>query len=496
MDQSEVDAIQRPAFAYDQLERPENSIRLLEVLPVFEHGLVHVELREYTEKEKVQYRCLSYVWGSPTGKKHEIVLNDCKFIVHNNLYLFLQKASLRIPRTLLWIDAISINQDDATEKGKQVTRMADIYSGAIETLVWLGDKPDLNTALFLINHSHETPAVRDILHPLVQLHSDPYWSRAWIVQEIVRSKRSIVHTIEEHAPWERIVVVMRSCGFAEHTLHAIMPLNPVSYFDMWQDYHDIQPDGDKQGLRWIWDVMYPLYDAQCTDHRDRIYGVISLVEGGKDFEVKYMEPAIKLFWRAGSYFGAWAQPALIEILRRALRLEKSDLASSLESHMEDDLTVPLNGTVIRAQTSALDAVVRCDDTACNRYKALGQIPCSHHDILLCTRTLNSSRYCSSFACVHILLCPVVNSTNGAFEITLLAGARFTHRGVFRKRLASTALQQYAAEGWQEMSDWREFEDSIKGRALEGQWRLQIPAALAIELGKCDTTLYSQVDLPS
>ncbi|KAH3954458.1 hypothetical protein HBH98_073500 [Parastagonospora nodorum] len=116
-----------------------------------------------------------------------------------------------------------------------VTRMADIYSGAIETLIWLGDKPHLNTALFLINHSHDTRAIRDILHPLVQLHSDPYWSRAWVVQEIVRSKKSIIHTMEEHPSLEHVVVAMRSCGFAEHTMHAIMPLNPVSCFDMWQD---------------------------------------------------------------------------------------------------------------------------------------------------------------------------------------------------------------------------------------------------------------------
>jgi hypothetical protein len=166
----------------------------------------------------------------------------------------------------MWIDAISINQEDATEKGNQVTRMANIHSGAIETLIWLGDKPHLNTALFLINHSHETHAIRDVLHPLVRLHSDPYWSCAWVVQEIVRSKKSIIYTMEEHAPLERVVVAMRSCGFAEHMMNAITALNAASYFDMGQDYHEVQPCGDGLGLRWIWHVIYPLYDAQCTDH--------------------------------------------------------------------------------------------------------------------------------------------------------------------------------------------------------------------------------------
>jgi len=97
--------------------------------------------------------------------------------VLENLYSFLQEVARHFPRILLWIDAISINQEDATEKGEQVTRMADVYSGAIETLVWLGDKPRLNTATFPINHSRQMPAVRDILYPLVELHSDPYWSK-------------------------------------------------------------------------------------------------------------------------------------------------------------------------------------------------------------------------------------------------------------------------------------------------------------------------------
>jgi hypothetical protein len=135
-----------------------------------------------------------------------------------------------------------------------------------------------------------------------------------------------------------------------------------------------------------------------------------------------------------------------------------------------------------------------DDTACNRYKALGQIPCSHQDVLLCPRTHNNLRYCSNFACVHVLLCPTANCTNGAFEFTLLAGARFTYPGIFRKILASTALQQHTAQGWREISDWQRVENNIKGRIQECRWRLRIPPTLAIDLSECDTTLFSQVDL--
>ena len=42
--------------------------------------------------------------------------------------------------THLWVDAICINQADLTERGAQVSLMADIYQGAKKTIVWLGEE--------------------------------------------------------------------------------------------------------------------------------------------------------------------------------------------------------------------------------------------------------------------------------------------------------------------------------------------------------------------
>ena len=43
---------------------------------------------------------------------------------------------------MLWIDRISIHQDDTKEKERQVKLMANIYGSASLVLVWLGPDPD------------------------------------------------------------------------------------------------------------------------------------------------------------------------------------------------------------------------------------------------------------------------------------------------------------------------------------------------------------------
>lgn len=42
----------------------------------------------------------------------------------------------------IWIDAICINQSDDAEKSVQVAMMADIYAGAKNVIVWLGEGTD------------------------------------------------------------------------------------------------------------------------------------------------------------------------------------------------------------------------------------------------------------------------------------------------------------------------------------------------------------------
>ncbi|KAI1281090.1 heterokaryon incompatibility protein-domain-containing protein [Xylaria sp. FL0933] len=87
---------------------------------------------------KGRYKALSYVWGSPkvtemvifNGENHDVTINLACAMRH-----------LRSSEEILtiWIDALCIDQSNISEKNRQVAMMRDIYAGAEEVVVFLGD---------------------------------------------------------------------------------------------------------------------------------------------------------------------------------------------------------------------------------------------------------------------------------------------------------------------------------------------------------------------
>jgi hypothetical protein len=49
---------------------------------------------------------------------------------------------------IIWIDAIRINQNNATERNLQVSKMPDIYKKASEVLIWLGEDREYGEMVF------------------------------------------------------------------------------------------------------------------------------------------------------------------------------------------------------------------------------------------------------------------------------------------------------------------------------------------------------------
>jgi len=78
------------------------------------------------------YAALSYVWGDENetatimvnGQKREVTTN-----LETALRAFCRKSEFG-DGFKLWVDAISINQNDLEERGRQVSRMREIYSTA------------------------------------------------------------------------------------------------------------------------------------------------------------------------------------------------------------------------------------------------------------------------------------------------------------------------------------------------------------------------------
>jgi len=94
-------------------------------------------LESSTFLEKPTYTALSYTWGSP-NKTRTIKVDGRKIENRDNLYNALQHIRNPKQPITLWVDAISINQNDVNEKNQQVPLMAFIYSRSVEVVVWLG----------------------------------------------------------------------------------------------------------------------------------------------------------------------------------------------------------------------------------------------------------------------------------------------------------------------------------------------------------------------
>ena len=133
-----------------------------------------------SEDHTPDYEALSYIWGSVKNPKSIAVrqgkLKDSKvswykkllprkskssgsrisarlkrhggssvpqtLYITQNLFIALQDLRWPDAHRVLWIDAISINQEDIPERSAEVSRMGSIFSKARKVIVWLGPKSD------------------------------------------------------------------------------------------------------------------------------------------------------------------------------------------------------------------------------------------------------------------------------------------------------------------------------------------------------------------
>ena len=137
-----------PASPYKPIDSEHGEIRLLELLPGRSEDLI--EMRLIQSKLAVDapfqaYEALSYVWGKEMASC-KAFLNGIAIAITSNLDCALRHLRLTMVPRVLWVDAISMNQDDTQERNHQVQIMGKIYSSAQSVIVWLGpvDPSDLH----------------------------------------------------------------------------------------------------------------------------------------------------------------------------------------------------------------------------------------------------------------------------------------------------------------------------------------------------------------
>jgi hypothetical protein len=113
-------------------------IRLLDLKPGRLSEPISCSLYAVAIDNMPTYTALSYTWGEP--KLDHVLWCDGKEVrITSSLHAALQQLRLSGCSHLVWADAVCINQCNDDERSEQVRLMRYIYSGARETIAFLGD---------------------------------------------------------------------------------------------------------------------------------------------------------------------------------------------------------------------------------------------------------------------------------------------------------------------------------------------------------------------
>ncbi|KAH0562126.1 hypothetical protein GP486_003177 [Trichoglossum hirsutum] len=240
-------AAERPArYTYVPLRRGDSTIRLLQIhssffssRPVKCH-LIQIPLWAAL---RPNYTAISYRWDTGSGEgPREILLNGVPCSVLPTVYSILRARRSRIRKRYLWIDSVCINQEDLTEKAKQVQLMRHIYENCTEAIGWVGaERSDISdtfgtirrllpevyrgkptneyNAVKMVNRIRSSRYLQDIssdsspggpplnydaesLIALEKLVTNPFFERVWIIQEVAAAPRFELLYGGFTIPWE------------------------------------------------------------------------------------------------------------------------------------------------------------------------------------------------------------------------------------------------------------------------------------------------------
>lgn len=138
------------SFAYLPLQTVPQEVRLIRLLgaPSYKPivcNIIHVEFHD----GNTQYEALSYAWGEHKDRR-TISVDGERVSVTRNLAMALQYPRDPIVDTIIWIDALCINQEDKVEKSIQVALMRDIYRHAEHVKIWLGPAANNNDTIMRV----------------------------------------------------------------------------------------------------------------------------------------------------------------------------------------------------------------------------------------------------------------------------------------------------------------------------------------------------------
>lgn len=280
------------SYIHQPFKNNAEQIRLLRIRPGF-RTRIELTIEIFNLDQCPPYQALSYTWGSEDDQKG-VYLDGEIFIVHKNLYDFLQSyRSLgkgftksfsnykhhitNVTDAYLWIDQLSIDQKNIRERNEQVQLMRQIYQQAEEVVLWLGSGTwkefTALTEIRNMRYTNDGVAVDILL-------KNAYWTRLWVVQEMLLARDITIMCGHYTVRWDALdrwflhhkpKVNYHSADTCANVMNAAVA------------YRRLGPAHQHE----FEDALRNFCGQKCSDVRDKVYGLLGVIQGGDSLHVQY-----------------------------------------------------------------------------------------------------------------------------------------------------------------------------------------------------------------
>jgi hypothetical protein len=158
--------------------------------------------------------------------------------------------------------------------------MSQIYSRCLYVIIWLA--ADSRAAASLFNNKPSFKHASLILE-------DRYFRRLWVVQEIFLSPEVRVLCSGTWISWDAILHALGTDPEKEFLLNLSMHTHCMSF------RHALLLQTSSRQRRTLLDCVRLFMRQECEDDRDKVYGLLGLVDGGFCPHVDYRKNALEVF---------------------------------------------------------------------------------------------------------------------------------------------------------------------------------------------------------
>ncbi|KAH6714822.1 heterokaryon incompatibility protein-domain-containing protein [Leptodontidium sp. MPI-SDFR-AT-0119] len=336
-------------LTYGTLGRSCQQIRLFELLPGTGMTDVVGGFHCIDLSKCPTYTALSYAWGDQTDSENMKIDGGTTISVRKNLWWFLhlQQSTITQPK-LFWIDAMCINQDDVHERNHQVGLMKLIYATAADVCIWLGresEDSDLAMEFIAKKGTHGLRARGPGFHPLwkkkeglalAALCDRPYWTRMWIIQEIIHAKKITVWCGAKEFNWASFkslylsLKVLEDNSWDAHHYLVTNVLQSSACVMVWQRAHWRHPDTPIPSLQTLIEVFH---EWKCADVRDKVYALVGMANNETSIMPDY-ERSLKQLYFAVQERNPSCEEKFFNLLSQVLVLPGKDIELPGQSLIE------------------------------------------------------------------------------------------------------------------------------------------------------------------